>query len=153
MIASSGLVAAKAAREAIASPLLELSMDGARGVLFNIVGGADMTMTEVNEAAKIISEAADADANIIFGAVIDEEMTDKIKITVIAAGFDETKKRLHDLVSRPKPVVMEEDIEEGGEKEEGDKEKKKGKKEKVPFHKEVTIEDEFDIPAFLRQGR
>lgn len=145
--------AIKAAREAISSPLLELSMDGARGVLFNIVGGSDMTMSEVNEAAKIISEAADADANIIFGAVIDEEMTDKIKITVIATGFDERRKRLQDLVSRPQPVIEKEEVEEKGDEEREEKEKKKEKKGKTPFHKEVTIEDEFDIPAFLRQGR
>ncbi|HEX8931742.1 MAG TPA: cell division protein FtsZ, partial [Patescibacteria group bacterium] len=72
-----------AARSAIASPLLEISMDGARGVLFNIVGGADLTMTEVDEAAKIISAAADPDANIIFGATIDENMHDQIRITVV----------------------------------------------------------------------
>ena len=137
--------ASKAAREAIASPLLELSVDGAKGLLFNIVGGADMTMNEVNEAAKIISEAADADANIIFGAVIDEEMTDQLKITVIATGFDETRKRLQDLVGRPEPVIKEEKVEQEGAKKE--------KKEKEPLHKEVPIEDEFDIPAFLRRNR
>ncbi len=139
--------AAKAAREAIASPLLELSMDGAKGVLLNIVGGPDMTMSEVNEAAKIITEAADADANIIFGATIDEEMTDNLKITVIATGFDETRRRLKELVSYPEPVVKEEKKEEKGEK------GKEEKKEKVSLHKEVSIEDEFDIPAFLRQGK
>ena len=137
--------ASKAAREAIASPLLELSVDGAKGLLFNIVGGADMTMNEVNEAAKIISEAADADANIIFGAVIDEEMTDQLKITVIATGFDETRKRLQDLVGRPEPVIKEEGVEQEGAKKE--------KKEEKPLHKEVPIEDEFDIPAFLRRNR
>ena len=138
--------AAKAAREAIASPLLELSMEGAKGVLFNIVGGPDMTMSEVSEAAQIISESADADANIIFGATIDEEMTDQLKITVIATGFDEARRRLKDLVSRPEPVVEE-------EKKEKEEKKGKEKKEKVPLHKEVPIEDEFDIPAFLRKGR
>lgn len=149
--------AAKAAREAIASPLLELSMEGAKGVLFNIVGGSDMTMSEVNEAAKIISGAADADANIIFGAVVDEQMNDQIKITVIATGFDEARRRLQDLVSRParpaggpEPVVK---VEKAKEEKEREEEEEKEKKEKVPLHKEVPIEDEFDIPAFLRQGR
>jgi len=83
-----------AARAAIASPLLEVTMDGARGVLFNIVGGNDLTMTEVDEAAKIISSSADPDANIIFGATIDETMHDQIRITVVATGFDQTKQRL-----------------------------------------------------------
>jgi len=78
-----------AARMAISSPLLEVSIDGAKGILYNIIGGPDMTMTEVSDASAIISQAADADANIIFGATIDEEMGTKIKISVIATGFDE----------------------------------------------------------------
>ena len=87
-----------AARSAIASPLLEISMDGARGVLFNIIGGPDLTMNEVDEAAKIISQAADPDANIIFGATIDETMHDQIKITVIATGFDQTKAKMREFL-------------------------------------------------------
>src|SRR5581483_6283088 len=82
-----------AARSAIASPLLEINMDGARGVLFNIIGGPDLTMSEVDEAAKIISQAADPDANIIFGATIDESMHDQLRITVVATGFDQTKQK------------------------------------------------------------
>lgn len=81
--------AVTAAKTAIESPLLEISINGARGILFNITGGQDMTMSEVNEAAQIISQAADPDANIIFGAAIDESMGDEIKISVIATGFDE----------------------------------------------------------------
>lgn len=104
--------AIKAAREATTSPLLELSMEGAKGVLFNIVGSPDMTMSEVSEAAKIISGEADADANIIFGAVIDEEMDDQVKITVIATGFDETRKRLQDWVSYTEPATKEKKREE-----------------------------------------
>jgi cell division protein FtsZ len=93
-----------AARAAVSSPLLEVSIEGARGVLFNITGGPDMTMTEVEEAAKIISDAADADANIIFGAAIDDKLIDQMKITVIATGFDETRSRLASMVSRNRPV-------------------------------------------------
>ncbi len=81
--------AATAARMAISSPLLEVSIDGAKGILYNIVGGSDMTMTEVSDASSIIASAADPDANIIFGAAIDEEMGSNIKISVIATGFDE----------------------------------------------------------------
>lgn len=77
-----------AARTAVASPLLEVSIEGARGILFNITGGADMTMDEVNQAASIISQSADSEANIIFGTNIDPEIGDQIKITVIATGFD-----------------------------------------------------------------
>lgn len=89
--------AIEAARAAIDSPLLELSIDGAKGILFNITGGDDLSMYEIDEAAKTITEAADPDANIIFGSIIDESMSDEVKITVIATGFDEgieTKKQL-----------------------------------------------------------
>jgi cell division protein FtsZ len=80
--------AVRAAQMAIDSPLLEVSIDGARGVLFNITGGRNMTMHEIDEAAKTITEAVDPSANIIFGAVLDTEMDDDIKITVVATGFD-----------------------------------------------------------------
>jgi len=81
--------AIEAARGAIDSPLLELSIDGAKGILFNITGGPDLSMYEIDEAAKIITEAADPDCNIIFGSIIDESMSGEVKITVIATGFDE----------------------------------------------------------------
>ena len=79
--------ALEAARMAISSPLLEASIDGARGVLLTIAGPSDLGLYEVNEAAEIIAEAADPDANIIFGAVIDDALGDEVKVTVIAAGF------------------------------------------------------------------
>jgi len=81
--------AMEATQQAISSPLLEeATIQGAKGVLINITGGKDLTLYEVNEASSIIREAADEDANIIFGAVIDETMQDEMKITVIATGFD-----------------------------------------------------------------
>jgi len=80
--------AATAARMAVASPLLEVSIDGAQGILYNIIGGPDMTMNEVAEASTIIANAAASDANVIFGATIDETMGDRLKISVIATGFD-----------------------------------------------------------------
>lgn len=125
-----------AARTAIASPLLEISMEGARGVLFNIIGGPDLTMSEVDEAAKIISGAADPDANIIFGATIDESMRDQLKITVIATGFDQNKQKLRSFVSQP--VKQEEPTPQQPSTPE-------------PAVKEENAEDVFDIPAFLRQ--
>lgn len=81
--------ATTAARMAIASPLLEVSIDGAKGILYNVIGGPDLTMTEVSDASNIIANAADPDANIIFGATIFEEMGSKIKISVIATGFND----------------------------------------------------------------
>src|SRR5207247_10462945 len=80
--------AVEAAQKAISSPLLEdVSIQGARGVLINITGGPDLSLHEVNEAATLIQEEADDEANIIFGAVIDESMGDEVRITVIATGF------------------------------------------------------------------
>ena len=81
-----------AARMAIESPLLEISIEGATGVLYNITGGADLGMVELDEAARVISESADPDANIIFGATIDESMGNDVTITLIATGFDEARK-------------------------------------------------------------
>jgi cell division protein FtsZ len=77
-----------AAVMAISSPLLEASIDGARGVLLSISGGSDLGLFEINEAAQLVSEAAHPEANIIFGAVIDDALGDEVRVTVIAAGFD-----------------------------------------------------------------
>ncbi len=133
--------AINAARTAIASPLLEISMDGARGVLFNIIGGADMTMNEVDDAAKIISKAADPDANIIFGATIDENMHDQIKITVIATGFDQTKQKLQQFIPDKKQEEPEQTQQTASHDQSADQNGNKPQDE----------EDIFDIPAFLRQ--
>ncbi len=145
--------AANAARTAIASPLLEISIEGAKGVLFNITGGPDLTMAEVDEAAKQISSAVDTDANIIFGATIDENLVDQVKITVIATGFDETKRRLREMTGRVSGAPMyqsaikndiyrrqpvQTSVDSSGE-------------EDVPNDTLPPEEDEFDIPAFLRQ--
>jgi cell division protein FtsZ len=149
--------AATAARTAIASPLLEISIEGAKGVLFNITGGQDLTMAEVDEAAKQIAAAVDPDANIIFGATIDESMVDQVKITVIATGFDETKKRLRELSGRSystmaqpaplhsvftKPVTVTQS---------SNLQPKAQPTEPIPSDELPPEEDEFDIPAFLRQ--
>ena len=88
-IASGEKRASEAAESAISSPLLETSIEGARGVLLNITGGSSLALFEVNEAAEIIAQAADPEANIIFGAVIDESMEDEVRVTVIATGYDQ----------------------------------------------------------------
>jgi len=84
--------ALEAARAAVMSPLLEVNIQGARGILFNVTGGSDLGLFEVNEAAEVIKEAADPEANIIFGTVIDDRMRDEVKVTVIATGFDASRK-------------------------------------------------------------
>lgn len=151
-----------AARQAISSPLLEMSIDGARGVLFNIIGGADMGMTEVDDAAKIISNAADPDAKIIFGATIDDSLIDQIKITVIATGFDENRQRIAELRYQPSfsasqlsrtqatngfqtpPSTVTPNTEE---------ETQETPKEQVvePESKNDEFGEDLDIPAFLRK--
>jgi len=144
-----------AVRAAISSPLLDVSIEGARGILFQITGGPDLTMSEVDEAAKIISQAADADANIIFGATIDESMIDQVRVTVIATGFDETRLKLERMVSRPVTKLPEGLISTISQpktevgKEEKEEEGEIKKVEVVP----EEFESELDIPAFLRQGK
>ena len=101
--------AIEAARQAIDSPLLELNIEGAKGVLFNITGGRNMSMHEIDEAAKTITSAVDEDANIIFGAVLDESLEDDIKITVVATGFDGGESGRRESFSFAQPVTEPED--------------------------------------------
>lgn len=131
--------ALEAAQAAIESPLLDLSIEGAKGILFNITGGPDLAMYEIDEAARAITEAADKDANIIFGAIIDEAMQGEIKITVIAAGFEEHRRRKapedERKISTPiTPVSPLEELTKPVEPEE-----------------KPTDEEELEVPAFIRR--
>jgi len=135
-----------AVKQAIASPLLESSIQGAKGVLFNIVGGPDLSMSEVDEAASVIAQTVDPDADIIFGAVIDERMMDQVRVTVIATRIDGNDLRFphisrhvqdrDDVVdtkreeAKPLPSLYEEDTDET---------------------KTVEDDTEFDVPTFLRR--
>lgn len=123
-----------AAKSAIISPLLEVSIEGAKGILFTITGGPDLTMAEVEDASKIITERADADANIIFGATISESMVDQIKITVIATGFDESKIKMQRMLQRTPISENKEEI----------------LSTEIPPEE---IGEEYEVPAFLRLGR
>jgi len=107
-IASGENRAAVAARSAISSPLLETSIEGARGVLLNITGGSNLGLFEVNEAAEIIAEAADPEANIIFVAVIDDSLGYEVRVTVIATGFDKAGKKDNVIEMDVKPFNAEE---------------------------------------------
>ena len=118
--------AVEAAQRATTSSLLDVSIDGAQGILFNITGGPDMSLFEVNEAAEIIRETAHVDVNIIFGAVIDPQMEGQIKITVIATGFDASTDQRMVTVPSAKSVA-------------------------VPVDLGVYEVEELDIPAFLRR--
>ena len=121
--------AIQAAEQAISSQLLDITIDGARGILFNVTGGADLSLYEVNEAASIIKQTAHPDVNLIFGAVVDQEMDDEIRITVIATGFDQSGPRSRSVVA---PRRQEES-------------------ESVDFPASTFDEDDIEIPAFLRR--
>src|SRR3954453_3070553 len=132
--------AVEAAREAISSPLLEESVEGANGILLNITGGGDLGLFEVNEAAEIVNSAADGDANIIFGAVIDDSMGDDVRVTVIATGFDHSGGR----IGRPRT---------SGERERGGGETSRRRDVSLDDRQRSSLEirdDEIDIPSFLR---
>jgi cell division protein FtsZ len=131
-----------AARAAIDSPLLEMSIDGARGVMFNITGGKDLGMYEVDDAAKFITKSVDPEAKIIFGAVLDESMEEEVKITVIATGFEE-------ITRRPEPVARLEEPEPVQEV------RRPVYAPKViddePEKEDDGPQDELEIPAFIRK--
>src|SRR5438094_6968393 len=127
--------AVNAARGAISSPLLESSIEGARGILLNISGGSDLGLFEVNEAAEIIHGVAHPDANIIFGAVIDDALGDEVRVTVIAAGFDrwdEGEKRRERGRATLGLAATEDVFDTGGEE------------------LDLGGEDDFDVPSFLK---
>lgn len=146
--------AVEAAKQAVHSPLLETSIDGAKGVLLNITAGMDLSLFEVNEASELIREAVDSSANIIFGASFDETMKDELKITVIATGFDAENRssRIERQgtsirnnvgefsVNKVMPKEIEPEVEAEVEK-------------KVLVKKEEINTDDLDIPTFLRMGR
>ncbi len=146
-----------AARAAVSSPLLDLSMDGARGVLFNIAGGEDLTMYEVDEAARVISAAADPDANIIFGSVVKKDFSDQIKITVIATGFDEGPERFAPADVRPAQTTgpqLQGVVSEVKKDDQPPREEEREEPNNFPPKKRDGADefgDEFEIPAFLRK--
>jgi len=149
--------AVEAAKAAISSPLLELSMDGAQGVLFIIAGGPDLSMHEVHEAAKIITGSADSDAKIIFGAIVDEDLAETMKITVIATGFE--TKVLKNREAEAKVINREESLYKPNQflKDENEKEEEKTKKKAKEDYKisvstkEKESQEDLDIPAFIRK--
>ncbi|HZB24004.1 MAG TPA: cell division protein FtsZ [Gaiellaceae bacterium] len=121
--------AAEAARTAVSSPLLEASIEGATGILLNVTGGPNIGLFEVNEAAEVVTGAADQNANVIFGAVIDDSLTDEVRVTVIATGFGPQRRRRR----REEPFAAAAEPRSG-----------------TSF--EVT-EEALDVPAFLRDDR
>ncbi len=151
--------AQEAARMAINSPLLEMTIDGAKGVLFNITGGSSLGMFEIDEAAKVITKSIDSDAKVKFGAVIDESMGDDVRITVIATGFDESSKRsspvamvLNDEPKKPK--MQEQRFVSPAQAPEVRKpmfNPKPAQPIDISLDSGEVSEDELDIPAFIRK--
>jgi cell division protein FtsZ len=146
-----------AANAAISSPLLEVSIEGAKGIIYNIAGNESVTLAEVNEASSIITQSADPDANIIFGTTIRKDLGDEIQISVIAAGFDEGHRRFNPISTsnsyfKPTPVEPVRTVPEESTPAPEIKPiatNKPASKYKLQ-HDEVDIEDDLDIPAFLR---
>ncbi len=137
-----------AAEQAVASPLLETSMEGARSILLSITGGEDISLWEVNEAAKAVAEAAHPDANIIFGAMVDDRLEDQVWVTVVATGFgDSHRRRAEDPFAAPRtePARPVERIAGGGDRSRGFREP-----EGEPRVSRVRSETpEFDVPEFI----
>jgi cell division protein FtsZ len=125
--------ATEAARAAVSSPLLESSIEGATGILLNVTGGPDIGLFEVNEAAQVVTSAADQNANVIFGAVIDESLADEVRVTVIATGFGPTRLRRRRRAEEP-----------AAEGEEAPRE--------VPAERFEVTEDVLEVPSFLRDS-
>jgi cell division protein FtsZ len=139
--------AEEAARSAISSPLLEASIEGAKGVLLSIAGPSDMALHEVNRAAELITKVAHPDANIIFGAVIDDALGDEVRVTVIAAGFDKVggngRSRIARVIEQdrpdrePVPSLLEDDEDEEIFK-------------SAPATVTIDVDEDLDIPDFLK---
>ena len=128
--------AQEAARQAIHSPLLETSIEGAGGVLINVTGGKNLGLLEINEAAELVQKSVDPEANIIFGTVTDPNMTDEIQITVIATGFEKNEPISSIGVDNIVSKTWEKKI------------------NSIPSSADVsTSQNDLDIPAFLRKNR
>jgi cell division protein FtsZ len=155
--------ALEASKLAISSPLLEASIDGARGVLLMLAGGSDLGLFEVNEAADVITKAAHADANIIFGAVIDDSLGDEVKVTVIAAGFDKFEQALEQEgafvaghsgpqddrhLAAAEPLVDDEDDDEDEVFRSSTPARDEPPRRRDPVV--IDADDDLDIPSFLR---
>jgi len=135
--------ATEAARSAVSSPLLDSSIDGATGILLNVTGPGDMGLFEVNEAAEVVTSAAAADANIIFGAVIDESVGDELRVTVIATGFGDVQRR------RRRPAVSSEPREA---RPSDPVPSPTGAREERPSESFEIPDEVLDVPSFLRDS-
>jgi len=141
-----------AAEQAISSSLLDITIDGARGILFNVTGGSNLTLFEVKQAADIIKETAHPDVNLIFGAVIDPAMQDNLRITVIATGFDNNNMRTR--MARYTHPQLKQSIESLTSKDDSNEKKIAQEPDENNFEEQITVDTgNLDIPAFLRKRK
>lgn len=146
--------AQEAAKAAIDSPLLEVSIDGAKGILFTVAGGKDLSMHEINDAAQIITKSSDPNAKVIFGAIIDERLEDEIKITVVATGFASDDVPFKDRARRASPrIIPTLGIQEEDEEEEEFNNRPSAQEKFSPRPQTGAYgeDDELEIPAFIRK--
>lgn len=146
-IATGETRATEAAKKAISSPLLETSIDGAHGILMNITGGTNLSLYEVQEAADLVTSAADKEVNVIFGSVINENLNDEIVVTVIATGFDELNKKPEMPSKQQRPTLNQK--QHAATKEEAPIQQQQQQREQVQRPR-IQEDDELDIPTFLR---
>lgn len=147
--------AREAAEQALSSHLLDVTIDGARGILFNVTGGSDLSLYEINQAASIIRETAHPDVNLIFGAVIDDDMGEEIRITVIATGFEHGMPLVRSLsrpVSQPSPREMPSQAPVRESVPVSASAKRSSSESSSSVQPDYRIND-LDIPAFLRKRR
>ena len=150
--------ATDAVKAAISSPLLETSINGATGILLNVTGGEDLSLLEINEAAEVVKEAADPDANIVFGAVIDPELNDEVKITVLATGFEKDfksqKAQVSEKKEEAKPFAAKpaERAEAPSYRSESSY-RDESRRPEPTYRPEEEEEEQIEIPAFLRNRR
>ncbi|RAP26806.1 cell division protein FtsZ [Brevibacillus laterosporus] len=150
-VASGENRAAEAARKAVSSPLLETSIDGARGVLMNITGGTNLSLYEVNEAADIVSSAADPEVNMIFGAVINEDLKNEILVTVIATGFADNQRHVPAATRRPQAETQQQSARNVAPQQSSSPSRSREMEEEKSIN--ISNLDNLDIPAFLRNRR
>ena len=140
--------ATEAAKKAISSPLLETSIDGAHGILMNITGGTNLSLYEVQEAADLVTSAADSEVNVIFGSVINENLNDEIVVTVIATGFDETAKQVENQSKQQRPLISHN--QHAATRATDEIQREPMKQQQPQQQRPKPEEDTLDIPTFLR---
>src|SRR6476620_9324140 len=145
--------AVEAVKQAISSPLLETTIDGAQGVIMNITGGSDLSLYEVQEAADIVTSATDEELNMIFGSIINENLKNKIIVTVIATGFEKQEEPMLNMPTRPSKERRSHSLLERHHNQQESSPQKRQETVQKERRRQPSKEDLFEIPTFLRNRR